>query len=122
MFIPGLPGALQDGAFTRFCRQLYNVSTPSQEQLQKQYHITPAELQNSTRIIWSLGQYDPTNGISPNQPGINAPPLSADRNVSRILYTTDMAHREDLFAEGPSDRETVKQVIIIYFPFKLFAH
>ena len=47
--------------------------------------------------------------MAPNAPGINAPPLSADRNVSRVLYVTGMAHREDLFAPDPSDRETVIQ-------------
>jgi hypothetical protein len=34
----------------------------------------------------------------------------------------DMAHREDLFAEDPSDRKTVKQVSFIFFLPKIFAH
>ena len=92
------------------CDARYNISTPSGNQLRKQYHFTPADLRNSTRIIWSLGQYDPTSGVSPNAPGINAPSLSVDRNVSRILYTTNMAHGEDLFSPLPDDRETVVQV------------
>ncbi len=95
---------------TEACDATYNLSTPSAEQLRTKYHYTHADLRNSTRIIWSLGQYDPTSGVSPNQLGINAPNLSADRNVSRVLYTSDMAHREDLFSPDPSDRETVIQV------------
>ncbi|KAK5206523.1 hypothetical protein LTR41_007961 [Exophiala xenobiotica] len=91
------------------CDAQYNLSTPSPEQLRTRYKYTPEDLQNSTRIIWSLGQYDPTSAVSPNQPGINAPTMTADRNVSRILYTSDMAHREDLFAPDPSDRDTVIQ-------------
>ncbi|KAE8446449.1 hypothetical protein EG329_011912 [Mollisiaceae sp. DMI_Dod_QoI] len=94
---------------TEACDATYNLSTPSAEQLRTKYHYTHADLRNSTRIIWSLGQYDPTSGVSPNQLGINAPNLSADRNVSRVLYTSDMAHREDLFSPDPSDRETVIQ-------------
>ncbi|KUJ08199.1 uncharacterized protein LY89DRAFT_337845 [Mollisia scopiformis] len=89
------------------CDTVYNLSTPLAEELRTKYRYTPADLRNSTRIIWSLGQYDPTSGFSPTQPGINAPVLTADRNVSRILYTTGMAHREDLFAPDPSDKETV---------------
>jgi hypothetical protein len=45
--------------------------------------------------------------VAPNQPEINAPVMAVDRNVSRVLYTSDMAHREDLFAPDPSDRESV---------------
>lgn len=33
--------------------------------------------------------------------------MTVDRNLSRVLYTSDMAHREDLFAPDPSDRESV---------------
>ncbi|KAK7906123.1 hypothetical protein LTR67_000849 [Exophiala xenobiotica] len=91
------------------CDAQYNLSTPSPQQLRTRYKYTPEDLQNSTRIIWSLGQYDPTSAVSPNQPGINAPTMTADRNVSRILYTSNMAHREDLFAPDPSDRDTVIQ-------------
>jgi hypothetical protein len=89
------------------CDARYNVSTPSADQLRTQYKYTEADLRESTRIIWSLGQYDPTGGVSPNQPGINAPAMSTDRNVSRVLYTSNMAHREDLFAPDPSDRDEV---------------
>ncbi|KIV87629.1 hypothetical protein PV11_03161 [Exophiala sideris] len=99
------PGAIYESS----CDALLNVSTPTMAELQTKYKFTPEDLQNSTRIIWSLGQYDPTSGVSPNQPGINAPIMTTDRNVSRILYTSNMAHREDLFAPDPSDRDTVIQ-------------
>ncbi|OAP64033.1 hypothetical protein AYL99_00005 [Fonsecaea erecta] len=94
---------------TSICDQSYNISTPSASKLMEQYKYSPQHLLNSTRIIWSLAQYDPTSGVSPNQPGINAPAMSVDRNVSRILYTSNMAHREDLFAPDPSDKDTVVQ-------------
>ncbi|KAJ9610426.1 hypothetical protein H2200_005203 [Cladophialophora chaetospira] len=89
------------------CDKKYNITTPSIPSLREKYKFTRADLRNSTHIIWSLGQYDPTNGVSPHQPGIDSPALSVDRNVSRILYTSNMGHREDLFAPDPSDRETV---------------
>ena len=95
------------GTLGNTCDQTYNISTPTQAQLQKKYKYTPEDLRNSTRIIWSLAQYDPTSSVSPNQPGINAPAMSADRNVSRILYTSNMGHREDLWAPDPTDRDSV---------------
>lgn len=93
-----------------FCDAQYNLSTPSAEELRTKYRYSPTDLRNSTRIIWSLAQFDPTSGMSPNQPGINAPVMNANRNVSRILYTSEMAHREDLFAPDPSDKKTVIEV------------
>ena len=103
--------AVNGGAdFISGCYEKYNITTPSPEELQTKYRYTPEDLRDSTRIIWSLAQYDTTSGVSPNAPGINAPALSADRNISRILYTSNMAHREDLFAPDPSDRDTVVRV------------
>jgi hypothetical protein len=106
IFWPSNPGSASIG----YQDDVYNISTPTAAQLRTKYKFTPEDLTKSTRIIWSLGQFDPTSGVSPTQPGINAPVMSADRNVSRILYTTNMAHREDLFAPDPSDKPTVIQV------------
>jgi hypothetical protein len=99
--------AYDGGSFVPYCDTDYNITTPSVSDLRNKYKYTAEDLRKSTRIIWSLGQYDPTSGLSPNQPGINAPVMSTDRNVSRILFTSDMAHREDLFAPDPSDRDSV---------------
>jgi hypothetical protein len=91
------------------CQTAYNLTTPSYLELQRRFKYSPEHLRNSTRIIWTLAQYDPTSGVAPNQPGIDAPTLGADRNASRILYVSDMAHREDLFAPNVKDRATVVQ-------------
>ena len=74
------------------------------------YKYTPEHLRNSTLTIWSLAQYDPARAISPNQPGINAPAMSTDRDVSRILYTSNMANPENLFAPEPCGWEVVTLV------------
>jgi hypothetical protein len=95
------------GSFLPACDKLYNITTPPVAELRRKYKYTAADLRNSTRIIWSLAQYDPTSAVAPNQPEINAPVMAVDRNLSRVLYTSDMAHREDLFAPDPSDRESV---------------
>lgn len=109
------PGADPGAVYQSNCDPLLNVTTPTADEIRTKYKFTPEDLQNSTRIIWSLGQYDGTSAVSPNQPGINAPIMTTDRNASRILYTSNMAHREDLWAPDPSDRDTVIQVSLITY-------
>lgn len=68
--------------------------------------MDPASLRNSTRIIFPNAQYDPiaATAVAPGDL-----PLTADPCASRALLTSDMAHREDLFARLPSDRDTTKR-------------
>ena len=74
-----------------YCKELWNVTTPSAAALQNMYHFTQDDIANSTRIIFSQGQYDPTTSIGP------LPfPHTSDRNATKILYVSDMAYREDL--------------------------
>lgn len=88
---------------SEICRQAYGKPPLSVEEIESRYHFSPAEIENSTRIIWSKGQYDPTSGTEPAEL-----PLSADRKKSRTLYAMDTAHREDLFRSNEKDREGVR--------------
>jgi hypothetical protein len=90
------------------------VTPLSQDKLWNQYHFSPNELQKATRIISSKAQYDPTSGVT-----VDYMPLRTDKCKSRLLYTSDMAHREDLFAPGPTDRKTVVQVCVWNLNFDL---
>ncbi|KAJ4481926.1 serine carboxypeptidase S28-domain-containing protein [Lentinula aciculospora] len=76
---------------------------PSGEELEAKYHFTPEKVSSSERIIFSVGQYDPTTSLAP----MLLP--SGSRNVSKTLYVSGMAHREDLFAPSDSDSLTVTQ-------------
>lgn len=90
---------------TAICKLTYNVTSLTKEEMETRYHFSPAEIANSTRIIWSKGEYDPTSGVEPL-----AIPLSDDPMRSRTLEAVDVAHREDLFRSHPMDRDGVKML------------
>lgn len=83
------------------------VVTLTQQQIEQKYHVSEVDLANSTRIILSYGGFDPTTGFAPS-PFPHRP--ITDRNASRFLLVSDMAHREDLFAPDPTDRPAVIEV------------
>ncbi|KAI1130432.1 peptidase S28 [Nemania abortiva] len=84
------------------CAQKYNATLLTQEQFWGDYHLSTEELNNSTRIIFSVAEYDPTTAVV----GAN-PPLTADPCRSRRLYASDMAHREELFYPTDGDKPEV---------------
>ena len=96
---PAMPGALS------FCNSTYGVSPMTADQLAERYHMSQDYYEKSERIIFSVGQYDPTTALAP--PSI---PITANRNASKILYVSNMAHREELFAPDPRDKSEVIQV------------
>lgn len=83
------------------CEFKYGTPTLTKAQIESRYHLSPAELQNSTHIIFSKGEYDPNGAMEPS-----ALPLTANGATSRVLYAIDMAHREDLFRSDERDRES----------------
>jgi dipeptidyl-peptidase-2/lysosomal Pro-X carboxypeptidase len=90
---------------TSLCHSTYNVTTLSKSDIETRYHFSPAEIQNSTHIIWSKGEYDPASGVEPLEL-----PLVADRDRSRTLFALDVAHREDLFRSGEGDGAGVQKL------------
>jgi hypothetical protein len=96
------PRTLDTNAVRTACEAIYGVPTLTKAELDARYHLSPREIQDSTHIIFSLGEYDPTSGTEPA-----ALPLSADRHASRSLYAADVAHREDLFRTRKGDGEGV---------------
>ena len=92
------------GGNPAYCKQLWNVTTPSQSEILERYHLTDADLVRTGRIMFSRGQYDPTSAMGPQ-----ALPSTADRKATKILYVSDMAPREALFAPATVDRKTVVQ-------------
>jgi len=92
-------------SFADFCRQSWGDMPLTQETIWRQYHLSPEELRNSTRIIFSAAQYDPTTALTPSY----IPP-SGDVCSSKYLYVSEMAHREDLFYPDSSDKPTVTKV------------
>ncbi|KAI1134031.1 peptidase S28 [Hypoxylon sp. FL0543] len=87
------------------CQLLYGVTPMTQQEIDQRYHFSPDEIRNSTRIIWSNAEYDPTSAVS-----VDYLPLSTDPCASRMILTSDMAHREDLFLPDASDSEPLTQL------------
>lgn len=87
------------------CEAKYGVPTLTKAEVYARYHLSPAELRNSTHIIFSLGEFDPTSATEPAYL-----PLTANIHQSRVLYAPGVAHREDLFASEVGDGEGVKEL------------
>ncbi|KAF9061176.1 peptidase S28 [Rhodocollybia butyracea] len=100
IFLPS--DSYKEGSIS-FCNETWGLQPPTGEVLKAKYHFTPEEINNSERILFSVGQYDPATSIAP------AIPPSGNRNASRTLYVSDMAHREDLFAPSNFDSLAVVQ-------------
>lgn len=102
----------------------YNLSTPSPRTNSAPDTNTPPT--TSRTQPGSSGPWASTTRRAPcprTNRASTPPAMTADRNVTRILYTSNMAHREDLFAPDPSDRDTVIQVCAvapIYLPHLFF--
>ncbi|KAI0380613.1 peptidase S28 [Hypomontagnella monticulosa] len=97
---PAFPTA--SDSVPQYCKAKYGVTSMTQEEIFERYHFSPADIKNSTRIIWSNAEFDPTSAVS-----VDYLPLSTDPCASRMILTSNMAHREDLFMPDLADSETL---------------
>src|SRR3569833_2050544 len=87
------------------CTSSHNATLLTEQQLWYQYRLSPEALSNSTRIIFSVAEFDPTTAV------VDAyPPLFFVFCRSRRIYTSGMAHREDLFLPTSEDKPEVGKV------------
>lgn len=93
------------------CQSKYNITPPRADELRKTYKWTRNDLQESTRILWTGGEYDPNMAHAASIPGFNSPRISGDINVSRYMHISQMAHCEDAHAPADTDKETVKDAM-----------
>ncbi|KAI1090935.1 peptidase S28 [Rostrohypoxylon terebratum] len=87
------------------CKLKYGHLPMTQEEIFRRYHFSPEDIKNSTRIIWSNAEYDPTAAVS-----VDYLPISTDVCASRMILTSNIAHREDLFLPDPNDSVTLTQL------------
>ncbi|KAI0882945.1 peptidase S28 [Annulohypoxylon maeteangense] len=87
------------------CKLEYGHLPMTQEEIFQRYHFSPEDIKNSTRIIWSNAEYDPTASVS-----VDYLPPSTDICASRMILTSNIAHREDLFLPGRNDSPTLTQL------------
>ncbi|KXT02964.1 hypothetical protein AC578_10610 [Pseudocercospora eumusae] len=111
LFIPQERPELMRSAQVQACKDKYGVTAPISQDFYEKYHFTDAEIRNSTGIIFSLAEYDPVTAIS----GAFSfeMPLRSHPHASVRIYTTDMAHREDLFPLGPYTRDSVRHTNMV---------
>lgn len=106
IFPPSGPTAAINAGSKQYCLETYGVWSPPSEEMYRRYHFTDAELANSTGIIFSLGQWDPTTAVSGLYDFIL--PMRADPYASRRIFTTGMAHREDLYSQNANTKASVR--------------
>lgn len=90
IFIPQDPPV---AAIAETYQSEFNITPMTAEQLEETYHLSRKNYVNSERIIFVEGQFDPTTSVAPY-----SFPTTSNRNASKVLYVSNMAHREELFA------------------------
>jgi dipeptidyl-peptidase-2/lysosomal Pro-X carboxypeptidase len=97
-----VPTSVQTESDPTTCKTLYDLVPPTQEYVEKKYHITRDELVNAKRILFAYNEMDPTTSV-----GIDPMPLTQDRNASRYMFTSLSAHGEEMIASYPGDKPSV---------------
>ncbi|ETI25976.1 hypothetical protein G647_02753 [Cladophialophora carrionii CBS 160.54] len=97
-----VPTSIQTESDPTTCKNLYDLVPPTQEYVEKKYHITRDELVNARRILFAYNEMDPTTAV-----GIDPLPLTQDRNASRYMFTSLAAHGEEMLASYPGDKPSV---------------
>lgn len=88
-----------------YCKERFNTTIMSGPEIERRYHFTQADVQDSTRLLLVAGEFDPTSSLMPL-----AWDFAPNPNASRVLYVSEMAHCEDTTKPRAGDRETVTRV------------
>lgn len=84
----------QDGAMGATCKEMYNLTTPSLEYLEKRYKFSVENILKTERMLFTVNEYDPVTSCAPIQL-IADQVANTNRNASRMLYVQNSAHTED---------------------------
>ena len=85
---PNLPSNPSEG-----CKAMWNVTTPTGAAIKEKYKITDDDLRNSTRIIFSVGEFDPTTSVAQNKQN---DAIITDSNQSVRVFVAGGGHGQDL--------------------------
>ncbi|KAJ9604009.1 hypothetical protein H2200_011531 [Cladophialophora chaetospira] len=97
-----VPTSIQTETDPQTCKSLYGLVPPTQDYVEKKYHITRDELVNAKRMLFAYAEMDPTTGV-----GIDPLPITQDRNASRYMFTSLAAHGEESLGGFPGDKPSV---------------
>ncbi|KAF2659777.1 hypothetical protein K491DRAFT_688878 [Lophiostoma macrostomum CBS 122681] len=104
IFPASLESELTHASVTQMCAPYGNphMRTPAEVEAAG---LSQERLANTTNIIFTLGQYDPTTGYA-----VKEFELSANRSAPRRLFVSEMAHTQDLMGYNPLDSPPVLDV------------
>lgn len=97
-----IPGASTSNNLSDTCKALFNFISPlTGAEIKKKYKITQEDIANSTHIILSEGEYDPTTAISV-PPGWLGDLEKASPDASVVLQIAGIGHTQDAMAYNPA--------------------
>ncbi|TBU40389.1 serine carboxypeptidase S28-domain-containing protein [Dichomitus squalens] len=80
------------------CKALWNVTTPPGAAIKAKYRIADADLRASTRIIFSVGELDPTTSVAQNGLG---DAVGTDSDSAARVFVAGGGHGQDLEQYDP---------------------
>lgn len=97
--------AVQTESDPTSCHQLFNLTPPTQEYVQKAFHLTRSELVDAQRIIYAYNENDPVTAV-----GLDPFPVDQAPESARWMFTSMSAHGEESLASTPKDLASVVHV------------
>ena len=109
IFYIGSPGLGMTTSPTATCESLFNLTQVSGAEVRAKYKVSPEDIGNSTRIIFSENEYDPTTSVAvpPDWLGDN---VSVDPDKSIVLFIAGTGHGQDLALPEATDPESLTNV------------
>jgi dipeptidyl-peptidase II len=99
------PVNVQTETSPEVCKNMYNLTPPTQHYVEKKWKITREDLVAEKRILFAYDEMDPTTAV-----GIQPLHISLDRNANRYMITSLAAHCEESHASFPGDKPSVIHV------------
>ncbi|OAP56338.1 hypothetical protein AYL99_09517 [Fonsecaea erecta] len=93
IFPPGQLGASSNRA--QFCRDTYNITIPTRQELSTKYHFTDTDLLAATHLLFTFGTLDPVSGWAP---WLLYARMTPNRNASSLMVVPEGGHTEDSFS------------------------
>ncbi|EJF58988.1 hypothetical protein DICSQDRAFT_128566 [Dichomitus squalens LYAD-421 SS1] len=113
IFNIGSPGLGMSSSPSATCETLFNLTQVNGADVLTRYNVTREDIGNSTHIIFSENEYDPTTSVAvpPDWLGDN---VSTDIDKSVVLFVAGTGHGQDLArpnATDPSSLTAVRSIL-----------
>ncbi|KZV94778.1 hypothetical protein EXIGLDRAFT_834749 [Exidia glandulosa HHB12029] len=85
---------------TPHCRDTFNVTPPTRDELIAKYHFSEKDIRKTTRVIYSEAGWDPVRGFSVAPEWF---PITPDTNAPRYMFIDGASHTQDTIRTMPGD-------------------